>query len=115
VIVTIAGLGAAVGCDRRTLWRLWANTVQGEKSLRLQDIIDWNLMLRAIFLRAQAASWVGIAEQLGVHEHTLSRMSKRLTGLDLRGLGTMAPEVVLEVFHQRVLEVLVQAEKVAGG
>jgi hypothetical protein len=115
VIVTIAALGAAVGCDRRTLWRLWAGTVDGEEGPRLQDIIDWNLLLRAIFLRAEAASWVGIAEQLGVHEHTLSRMSKRLTGLDLRGLGLLAPEAVLELFHERVLGVLVRAPEMAAG
>jgi hypothetical protein len=115
VIVTIAALGAAVGCDRRTLWRLWAGTVGSADGPRLQDIIDWNLLLRAIFLRAHASSWVGIAEQLGVHEHTLSRMSKRLTGLDLRGLGTLPPEAVLEMFHSRVLVVLSAAGEMAHG
>lgn len=113
-IVTIAGLGSAVGCDRRTLWRLWSGTVSGEKAPRLQDVIDWNLLLRAIFFRAQATSWVGIAEQLGVHEHTLSRMSKRLTGLDLRGLGVLPPEVVLEMFHNRVLSVVTGREEAVG-
>ena len=114
VIVTIAALGAAVGCDRRTLWRLWSGSM-GSSELRLQDIIDWNLLLRAIFLRAQASSWVGIAEQLGVHEHTLSRMSKRLTGLDLRGLGTLPPESVLEIFYNRVLTVITGAGETVGG
>ena len=85
-ISTVKELATAVGCDRRTLWRMWRSAVAEDSQLRLQDMIDWNVLLHATVLRMQSASWVGIASRLTIHEHTLARSAKRLAGMTLREL-----------------------------
>lgn len=102
-IRTVEALAFTLGCDRRTLWRLWANTKRADAGLRLQDIIDWNLLLHACIRRAQMNSWVGIAAEFGIHEHTLARSAKRLTGLSLRDLAAAGPKGILAMFETRVL------------
>jgi hypothetical protein len=102
-IPTLEDLAAIVGCDRRTLWRLWVSAVPRDAGLRLQDVLDWNLLLHACVLRGQAPSWSGVARKLSVHEHTLARAAKRLTGLSLRQLAETSPDVIVGIFHDRAL------------
>jgi hypothetical protein len=102
-ISTVEELATAVGCDRRTLWRMWRNAVPEETELRLQDVIDWNIILHATVMRMQASSWVGIAAKLNVHEHTLARSARRLAGLTLRDLASAGTDGVLQIFRDRAL------------
>lgn len=106
-IRTVEDLAVEMGCDRRTLWRLWANTTRAHESLRLQDVIDWNLLLHACLRRRQTSSWVGIAAEFCIHEHTLARSAKRLTGMSLRDVAAVGPKQILEIFHNRMLLPLV--------
>lgn len=100
---TVEELAGSVGCDRRTLWRMWRGSVPDEASLRLQDMLDWNVLLRASIMRTQSSSWVGIAAKLSVHEHTLARSAKRLAGLTLRELAAAGADQVVHILEERAL------------
>jgi len=109
-IATVDELAKSVGCDRRTLWRLWRASVPEDASVRLQDILDWNVLLHAAVLRTQTTSWVGIAAKLSIHEHTLARSAKRLAGLTLRQTAEIGGDGIFEMFCERVLDVLADAK-----
>lgn len=100
---TVEELAGSVGCDRRTLWRMWRSSISDEAGLRLQDMLDWNVLLRASILRTQSSSWVGIAAKLSVHEHTLARSAKRLAGLTLRELAAAGADEVVKILEERAL------------
>ena len=97
-----------MGCDRRTLWRMWRSAVPDQAGIRLQDMLDWNVLLRATVLRMQCSSWVGIATRLSVHEHTLARAAKRLTSMTLRDLAASGSDNLINLFKERTLSVLVR-------
>ncbi|HUP88521.1 MAG TPA: hypothetical protein VM100_04195 [Longimicrobiales bacterium] len=107
-IATVDELANAVGCDRRTLWRLWRSAIPEETTLRLQDVLDWNVLLHAAILRVQATSWVGIASKLRIHEHTLARSAKRLAGMTLRDVAGNGADGMAELFKQQVLAPLIE-------
>lgn len=65
---------------RNTLWRDW-RVWRG--SARLQDVVDAILLTRAVAARAREPDWVGVALHLGVHEHTLARIARRLLARSL--------------------------------
>lgn len=112
--LTVAELGAAVGCDRRTLWRLWTNSVGADSDLRLQDVVDWNLLLHAAVIRQQTTSWVGVAGRLSVHDHTLARTARRLADMTLRQLADIGTVGMLELFRERFLSRLLAASENAA-
>jgi hypothetical protein len=74
----------------------------------LQDMLDWNVLLRAAVLRMQSSSWVGIAARLSVHEHTLARAAKRLTSMTLRDLAAAGSDTLINNFKERTLAILVR-------
>jgi hypothetical protein len=83
---SIRELAAALACDRRTLWRHWRIAAAGRMSLRLEDMLDWLLLLHAVGRKMPGRSWSSIAGDLQIHPHTLGRIAGRLTG---RPLGTL--------------------------
>jgi hypothetical protein len=107
-ITTVEELATSMGCDRRTLWRMWRSAVPDQAGIRLQDMLDWNVLLRATVLRMQCSSWVGIATRLSVHEHTLARAAKRLTSMTLRELAASGSDNLINLFKERTLSVLVR-------
>lgn len=103
---TLDELAALVASDRRTLWRLWRTS--GPPTVRLQDLLDWNLLLRASILRPQRRSWQEVGVDLAVHEHTLARTAKRLTGLSLRQLAARGAPGLGALLEARVVAPLLE-------
>jgi AraC-like DNA-binding protein len=80
--VGIDDLAEGAGCDRSTLNRQW-RSVAGDSPLRLQDVLDWLVLIDAVRLQARRRKWAGVAAELGVHQRTLSRIAERLAGMSL--------------------------------
>lgn len=80
--ISIDSLAAGAGCDRSTLNRQW-RSIAGASSLRLQDVLDWLLLIDAVRLQSRRRKWAGVAAELGVHPRTLTRIAERLAGMSL--------------------------------
>jgi hypothetical protein len=102
-IRTVERLAMAVRCDRRTLWAHWRKTFGRSSELRLQDFLHWLLLLRALRHKRSGTAWSRIADDMGVHPHTLSRLARQLTGQPLRSLAEQGHPVVLRHFETNVL------------
>lgn len=83
---SVTALAARVNCHARTLWYHWRKLGPATSSLRLQDLIDWLLLIDAVARKSPEDSWVSIATDLHVHEQTLAQIAVRLTGVTLRNL-----------------------------
>jgi hypothetical protein len=83
---SIGQLASALGCDRRTLWRHWRAALSGASAFRLEDVLDWFLLLHAVGRKLPGRSWAHLATELQVHPHTLGRIAARLAGRPLRAL-----------------------------
>jgi hypothetical protein len=103
---TIPELAALVGRDRRTIWRLWQSTFGPEPPLRLQDFLDWLLLVHAAALRSSGQRWTAVAQELAVHEHTIARIARRLAGLNLRQVGDAGASEVTRRFDRRAVRPL---------
>jgi hypothetical protein len=86
-IRSLGQLAAVSGCDRRTLWRHWHDAVASRVSLRLEDVLDWLILLHAVGRKEQSRSWSSVATELQIHPHTLGRISARLAARPLRMLA----------------------------
>lgn len=84
-IRTVHELCEAAGCHRSTLWAQWC-AIGGNALLRVQDLVDWVLLLRACSRHVSGASWNAVAVEIGVHEHTIARIALRLMHCSLRDL-----------------------------
>jgi hypothetical protein len=93
---SIGQLASALACDRRTLWRHWRVALAGAAPLRLEDLLDWFLLLHAVGRKLPGHSWARLATELQVHPHTLGRIAARLAGRPLRTL-TAADQISLTV------------------
>jgi hypothetical protein len=102
-IRTVERLATAVRCDRRTLWAHWRKTFGRSHELRLQDFLHWLLLLRALRHKRAGTAWTRIADDVGVHPHTLSRLARQLTGQPLRSLAEQGHPAVLRHFETNVL------------
>jgi hypothetical protein len=102
-IRTVERLATAVRCDRRTLWAHWRKSFGDATELRLQDFLHWLLLLRALRHKRAGTAWSRIADDIGVHPHTLSRLARQLTGHSLRGLAEQGHPAVLRHFETEVL------------
>jgi AraC-like DNA-binding protein len=110
-IRTVEKLAAAAGCDRRTLWTHWKNAVNGRGAeLRLQDFLHWVILLRAAHRKRPSLAWADVADELGIHPHTLSRLARQLTGAPLRDLAAGGHTSLAVRFEAEVLAALVPAE-----
>lgn len=81
---SLTDVARVVGCHRGTLWYHWRRTLKDDTSVRMEDLLDWILLCRAKARKQQGRSWSQAASELGVHDHTLRRISLRLLrrGLD---------------------------------
>lgn len=105
-IHSVSRLSDMAGCDRRTLWRHWRDAVGDEAPLTLQDVVDWLLLLRAAQRKTIDVCWRAVAEEMGVHEHTIGRLAQRLGHHTLRGLSGMRLEGLLDRFDAEVMALL---------
>jgi AraC-like DNA-binding protein len=103
---TMPELAALVGRDRRTIWRLWQSTFGPESPLRLQDFLDWILLVHAAAHRSTGLRWSTVAQELRVHEHTIARIARRLAGINLRQVGDGGPGEVIRRFELRAVRPL---------
>jgi hypothetical protein len=110
-MLRVAEVARAAGCDRRTLWRELREL--SCPALRLQDLVDWIVVLRLGMMKAPGRKWSSIAGELGVHEQSIGRMIQRLTGMTQRRFTVSGPGPIVELFEERVLAALVEAA--AGG
>jgi hypothetical protein len=126
---TVRALAQAMRVDRRTLWRGWRASTRAAAAagppgaadvaraagapngpaLRLEDVLDWVLLLRALGVRQRGRAWREVAAELGVHEHTLARLARRLTGQSLAALGDGGFAVASAQFERDVLSRLTAA------
>ena len=100
-IRTVEKLATAAGCDRRTLWTHWKHTVGA--GLRLQDFLHWLLLLRATHRKTAARAWADVADEIGIHPHTLGRLARQLTGSSLRDLAARGHASLEARFHSEVI------------
>lgn len=106
-IRTVHKLAAAVGCDRRTLWTQWKQVMErAGADLRLQDFLHWLVLLRATGRKTASRSWAAVAQEVGVHPDTLSRLAQQLTGCPLRDLCAGGQGAVASQFEKNVLSCL---------
>lgn len=99
---TVEKLAVLAGCDRRTLWNQWRHAFGGA-DLRLEDYLHWLLLLRATARKTPDRSWGDVAEEIGVHPHTLGRLARQLAGHSLRDLAAGGQATVAERFEETVL------------
>jgi hypothetical protein len=85
---SVSRLAAAAGCDRRTLWREWRRAVGDASATRLEDVLHWLILARALALKTAERTWYDVAADLRVHPQTLSRFARQFTGLTLRRIAT---------------------------
>ena len=95
-------LAAACDCDRRTLWRHWHAAVGPGSRLRLEDVLDWVLLLHAVGRKVPGRSWAQVAAELGVSAHTLTRTAARLAGRRLAALAATDQRALAGEFDARL-------------
>jgi len=106
-VTTVSELGALIGRDRRTVWRLWRQHNPGENAIRLEDVLHWLILLRAVLHKERDLSWHSVARTLDVHEQTLARLAQSLAGTNLGRLTFQGPFAVRDAFARKVLVGLV--------
>jgi hypothetical protein len=106
-ITTVTELGTLVGRDRRTIWRLWHQHHAGETPVRIEDVLHWLILIRAVLHKEQDLSWHSVARTLGVHEQTLARFAQSLAGTNLGTLTFQGPFAVRDDFARKILNGLV--------
>ncbi len=103
---SVAELARATSCCRSTLWYHWNRVMHTDPPLRLEDFLDWLLVLHALGRKRPDCAWPRVAEELGVHERTLGRLARRLTGRPLGDLNRSGQAVVTALFRERMLQPL---------
>lgn len=103
-IVSVQGLARAIHCDPTTLRRQWrARFTTGS----LKELVDWGVLLRASYLASKGTTRLQAARSVGVHQTTLARIAKRLSGHSLGefwqdpALGSIRFRVWLETLDLR--------------
>lgn len=107
-IRTVERLASVAGCDRRTLWTHWKAAVGSD--LRLQDFVHWLLLLRATHRKSDELAWADVADEIGIHPHTLSRLARQLTGCSLRDLAAGGHGALLRRFESEVLSLVLRTD-----
>ena len=110
VPATVDELAALSGCDRSTLWLLWRRATEGAGSIRLKDFIDGLLLIRAVARKSPGHAWSAVAADLRVHEHTLTRIARRLTGRSLHALSAASAHDCIRTIAVGLLEPLLRSE-----
>lgn len=102
-VTSVQALAAAVRCDRRTLWRAWAANPGARPAVRLEDLVGWILLIRAVSLKSGGRGWSAIASEFRVSQRRLLRLSERLAGLSLSRLAGLGPDHLYARFRDEIL------------
>lgn len=103
---SVSELATAIGKHPHTLWYHWHHALGTAARLRLEDCLDWILLLRAWHLREGAQGWDSVARKLHVHEHTLARLIRRLTTRTPGELWLLPHSVVPELVDEALREAI---------
>jgi hypothetical protein len=103
---SVGALAALLRRDRRTLWRHWHRALRGAATPRLEDFLDWIVLIHAAHRKAPARSWAHVAHALSTHEHTLARIAGRLTGNTLSQLAANGHRSLEERFFNAAVRPL---------
>jgi hypothetical protein len=87
-VYSVSELAGRVHCDRTTLCMQWRKAVGPSSPLRLVDFLALVMLVHATHLKLLGRKTPQIAVELGVHEHTLRRLTRRLAG----GAARPSPE-----------------------
>ena len=109
-IRTLAELAAVTGHNRRTLWQHWRRCGPSA-TLRLEDVADWMLALRAGVLHAERLTWTDAARRLGIDRHTVARIVRRHVGKPLAAVDAEDQARLREGFLRTVIEPLIEARQ----
>ncbi|MBI4543630.1 MAG: hypothetical protein HY703_00355 [Gemmatimonadetes bacterium] len=103
---SIKALAVALHTGRGALWEQWHRTDALRACGRLEDFIDWLVLLRCIAQKEPGLSWARAAASGGVTAQMLRRFARRLLDRrpsDLSPGNLLAP---LETFCERVVHPL---------
>lgn len=104
---SLESLATAVGRCRGTIWYHWRRATGGAcDAPRPEDFLDWVLLLHAVSRKTPERSWSDIACELGVHEHTIGRLARRLLGANLKALTPASEPGLVALFTRDLLEKL---------
>lgn len=105
-IGNVGQLARHLGCHRSTLWYHWRKTpaIPGPAgSLRLEDILDWLILLDAMAHRGRGDSWPAVGFRRGFSEKGLAQMARRLTRESLASLAARGPTALAARFVGEVV------------
>jgi len=100
---SVEDLAAALGCHRTTLRHQWRRAFGPACEVAPSAFVDWTLLVRAYGEKRAGRKWSAVAEALGVHEHTLGRLSKRLLGCGLREFERLGRDTIAERFDRGLI------------
>ncbi|MBW3570694.1 MAG: hypothetical protein KY467_06280 [Gemmatimonadetes bacterium] len=102
-VTSVTALAATVRCDRRTLWRAWSSHPGAHPGVRLEDLVGWILLIRAVSLRSGGRGWSAIASEFRVSQRRLLRLAQRLAGLSLSRVAALGPDHLYARFRDEIL------------
>jgi hypothetical protein len=105
---SVHDLAVLTGYDRRTLWRHWHESADPAPRLRLEDLLGWLLLLRALAGKTPAVTWSEVAAELGIHRHTLPRLAERLAGHSLGEAAALGQRELVRRFYTELLDPLLR-------
>jgi hypothetical protein len=82
-IATVKDLARVAGCHRHTLWSQWHKSALAARELKLEDFVNWLILLHACIHWSSGLRWNRIAATCGVHRHRLRRISAKYGGATL--------------------------------
>jgi AraC-like DNA-binding protein len=102
-VTEVADLAGRVGCDRSTLTRQWHRATQPGDAMRLDEVLGWLVLLRAVARRPPGRKWASVATEVGTSERTLARAARQHIGLSLRALTSFDFDALTRAFELRVV------------
>jgi hypothetical protein len=85
-VKSVSALAAIGGITPDVLWRRWRESTRAAEAARLEDVIDWLILLRSVQRRELAGSWQRVADAVGVSPRTLTRHARRLARSTLKDI-----------------------------
>lgn len=104
----VADLAKLANCDRTTLWRQWQAAFGAKVSATPTHFVGWILLVHGVSRKRVGNTWAAVADELGIHEHTLARLGKRYVGLGLKECADNQYEAFARRFKSEVLRPLLK-------
>ncbi len=101
---TVGELARSARSDQRALREQWRLADPLARTLRLEDVLDWLLLLRACRGRLPRTPWSAVAATLGLQREDLRRIAVTHAGVRLRDLAPDTGPRLRALFRRTVLE-----------